>query len=78
MEVGATFNFTEKDNWALIEEVRERPILWDPAHAEHLKTNKVTENWMQVAESFGLERKISGKFWVCAIFTWSFSNEVSQ
>ena len=55
---------SEKDNWKIIEELRDRPILWDATNRGHKNVTKLAENWLQIAEAMdeeGEKRNISGK-----------------
>jgi DNA mismatch repair protein MutH len=38
------------DNYTIIEEVNNRPLLWNPANEEHKNSKKVSENWSKIAD----------------------------
>ena len=40
----------DENNYTIIEEVHNRPLLWDPANEKHNNSKKVFDNWAKIAD----------------------------
>jgi hypothetical protein len=56
-------DFTGNDCATIIEEVKNREFLWDPANKEHKNAKKVYDSWAEIGELLSNgNRNISGSF----------------
>lgn len=50
---GKKFVWPRESEMLLIQEIKERPQLWDPSHSDYAKTYKKSIQWDEIVQKLG-------------------------